>query len=116
VRYESFSAGTRPKAVHPLAVQAMAELAIDISGQRSESVEGYRNRDFDWVVTVCDNAKQSCPTFPGAARTLHWSFEDPADVAGEQGQQMEVFRRVRDQIDERIREFVAKRPGETGAG
>lgn len=114
-RFEAWSAGTSPKAVHSLALRAMAELGIDVSSQVSESVERYIDADFDWVITVCDNAKQSCPTFPGTARRLHWSFEDPAEAPGQEERQMEVFRRVRDEIDAAIRGFVAGQAEEKGA-
>lgn len=107
-RFEAFSAGTRPKAVHPLAVRAMGEIGIDISSQCSESVDRYLEAELDWAITVCDKAKGSCPAFPGAARRLHWSFEDPADAEGAEESRMEVFRRVRDEIEAGIRRFVAE--------
>jgi len=115
-RFEASSAGTSPKTVHSLALRAMAELGIDVSSQVSESVDRYIDANFDWVITVCDNAKQSCPTFSGAARRLHWSFDDPAEAAGLEERRMEVFRGIRDEIDERIREFVAEPSNQKGKG
>jgi arsenate reductase len=95
-RYEVFSAGTRPVGLNPTAVKAMSEIGIDISGQRSKSVDEFVDQQFDYIITVCDNAKESCPIFPGIGRRIHQGFEDPA--AAQPAQQLEVFRRVRDQI------------------
>ncbi len=97
-RYEVLSAGTEPTSVHPLAVQVMAEIGIDISNHRSKSVEEFHNLSFDLVVTVCDRAKEQCPWFPGARRLLHHSFEDPASVHGSELDRLAAFRRVRDQL------------------
>jgi len=97
-RYEVVSAGTEPTSVHPLAVQVMAEIGIDISSHQSNSVEELRNLPFDFVVTVCDRAKEQCPWFPGAQRFLHHSFEDPASVRGSEFDRLVAFRRVRDQL------------------
>ena len=95
-RYEVFSAGTRPVGLNPKAVEAMSEIGIDISGQRSKSVDEFADQQFDYIITVCDNAKESCPIFPGKGRRIHQSFEDPA--AAMPAQQLEVFRRVREAI------------------
>ncbi len=95
-RYEVFSAGTRPVGLNPSAVEAMSEIGIDISGQRSKSVDEFADQQFDYIITVCDNAKESCPIFPGKGRRIHQSFEDPA--AAMPAQQLEVFRRVREAI------------------
>jgi hypothetical protein len=93
----------------------MAEIAIDISAQRSKSVVEMMGEHFDYVVTVCDNARESCPVFPGGATKLHWSFDDPAAAAaGTEEEQLKVFRRVRDEIVSRIREFVVDRGGSMG--
>jgi arsenate reductase len=89
-RFDVESAGTKPSRVRPEAIAAMAELGIDISGHRSKSAEEFKGQPFDYVLTVCDNAKASCPFFPGATITLHQNFEDPAGLA--------AFRRVRDEI------------------
>lgn len=100
---EVWSAGTDPKPVHPLAIQAMQEIGIDISAQRSKSVRQLAGRDFDWVVTVCDQARQSCPTFPGAMHMHHWNLPDPAAFHGDPEEKMKVFRGVRDDLAKRIR-------------
>jgi arsenate reductase len=105
-RYEVFSAGTHPGTVRPEAVAALSDLGIDISHQWSKSVDEYRDRAFDYVITVCDNANQACPVFPGATGRLHWSFEDPAAVNDSYENRMAAFRRIRDEIHERIKDFV----------
>ena len=106
--WESESAGSKPSGhVHPLAVQAMKELEIDISTDESKSLDQFQNQPFDIVVTVCDNAKESCPVFPGAKETFHWPFDDPADATGTDDEKMSVFRRVRDEIKEKIQEYLA---------
>lgn len=100
---EVASAGTQPSIVHPLAVRAMAERGVDISAQRSKHLDEMTDRAFDWVITVCDNAAESCPVFPGATRRLHWSFPDPAAAEGDEDQRLDAFRRVRDALEERFR-------------
>jgi len=102
-----FSAGTRPSSVRPEAIRVMAELGIDIRGRRSKSVDEFRGQEFRYVVTVCDNAKESCPVFPGVSERVHWSFEDPAGVEGTEEERLAEFRRVRDQIAARVGEFAA---------
>jgi arsenate reductase len=102
-RFEVFSAGTRPTALRPEAVAVMREIGIDISGQRSKSVDEFLGQQFRYVITVCDNAKESCPVFPGPTERIHWSFEDPAAVEGSEEERKAAFRRIRDQIAERIR-------------
>ncbi len=94
-RFEVFSAGTHPGTVRPEAIEAMAELGIDLSGHRSKHVDEFVGEPFDYLLTVCDNAKELCPVFPGAGRTLHHAFEDPVGIEG--------FRRVRDEIREYLR-------------
>ena len=101
-RFEVYSAGTEATFVKPEAVAAMAELGVDISGQESESLELYLGEPFDFVVTVCDDANEACPVFPGAKSRLHWSFIDPSRATGSDEERLEVFRRVRDEIRERI--------------
>lgn len=96
------SAGTHPVGLHPMAVQAMNELGIDISSQRSESVELYADRAWDYVITVCDRAAESCPRFAGAEFTLHWTFDDPAAVQGSVERRLRAFRAVRDALRERL--------------
>jgi arsenate reductase len=102
-RYEVFSAGTHPSHVKPEAVAVMKELGIDISGQRSKSVDEFSGQAFEHVVTLCDNARDTCPAFPGAAQQSHWGLEDPAAASGIEEQRLAAFRRIRDQIKERIR-------------
>jgi arsenate reductase len=92
--------------VRPEAVVVMAELGIDISGQESKTYERYLGEPFEWVVTVCDRAKQTCPVFPGAKRSAHWALDDPADADGSEAERLAVFRRVRDEINARVRIFV----------
>ena len=105
-RFEVFSAGTRPSRVRPEAVEAMREVGIDISGQRSKSVEEFAGREFDYVITVCDNAREECPVFPGRTERVHWSFDDPAEAAGGWPERLEVFRRVREEIGARLRAWA----------
>lgn len=101
-RFEAFSAGTEATRVRPLAIKAMAELGIDISGQQSKTLNRYLNEPFDDVITVCDTAAEACPIFPGAAHRRHWSFEDPSKATGSEAEQLKIYRRVRDQIRSRI--------------
>ncbi len=103
-RFEAFSAGTEATHVRPLAIKAMGELGIDISGQQSKTLDRYLNEPFDEVITVCDTAAEVCPVFPGAVRRRHWSFEDPSRATGSEADQLEVYRRVRDEIRARIEE------------
>ena len=101
-RFEPHSAGTEATHVRPLAVRAMDEIGVDISGQESKTLELYLEEPFDYVITVCDDANEVCPFFPRAANRLHWSFEDPSRVEGSEEERLEVFRSVRDRICERI--------------
>lgn len=103
-RFEVFSAGTRPVGLNPNAVTAMGEIGIDISRHWSKSVDEFAGQQFDYVITVCDNAKESCPIFPGATDRIHHSFEDPAAVPVHK--QIPVFRKVRDEISSWLRDFV----------
>jgi arsenate reductase len=103
-RFEVFSAGTRPAGLNPNVVTVMAELGIGIAGSRSKSVDEFAGERFDYVFTVCDNAKESCPIFSGGGKRLHESFVDPAATPADQ--QPEVFRKVRDQIADRLNKFV----------
>ncbi len=105
-RFEVHSAGAKPSFVRPEAVAIMAELGIDISGHRSKSVDEFLTREFRYIFTVCDNARESCPVLPGKAERIHWSFEDPAAVAGCEEERHAAFRRIRDQIRERVLEFA----------
>ena len=101
-RFEVFSAGTEATFVRPMAIQAMAELGIDISHQQSKTLDRYLGEPFDDVITVCDTAAEACPVFPGAVRRRHWSFEDPSKATGSESEQLQVYRQVRDQIRTRI--------------
>jgi arsenate reductase len=101
-RFEAFSAGTEATLVRPLAIKAMAELGIDISGHQSKTLDRYVNEPFDDVITVCDTAAEACPIFPGAVHRRHWSFEDPSKATGSEEEQLEIYRRVRDQIRSHI--------------
>jgi arsenate reductase (thioredoxin) len=103
-RFEVMSAGTEATSVRPEAIKAMAELGVDISGQGSKTLERYLGEPFDYVVTVCDDANEACPVFPGAERRLHWSFRDPSRAEGSDEERLEVFRKVRDEIQARISE------------
>ena len=103
-RFEVASAGTEATSVRPEAIEAMAELGVDISGQSSKTLERYLEEPFDHVVTVCDDANEVCPVFPGARSRLHWSFRDPSRAEGSQEERLQVFRTVRDEIQGRIRE------------
>jgi arsenate reductase len=104
-QFDVYSAGTRPTSVRPEAIEAMSEIGIDISGQRSKHVEEFAGQSFDYVLTVCDNARESCPVFPAPTTRLHQSFEDPADVKGSKDEQLAAFRRVRDHLADYLKHF-----------
>src|SRR5258706_8630766 len=109
-RFEVFSAGTEATHVRPLAIHAMAEIGIDISGQQSKTLDRYLGEPFDAVITVCDAANETCPIFPGAKQRRHWSFEDPSKATGSEDEQLAVYRRVRDEIRVRIeKELLAEK-------
>jgi arsenate reductase (thioredoxin) len=101
-RFEVFSAGTEATYVRPLAIEAMSELGINISGQQSKTLDRYLGEPFDDLITVCDTAAETCPVFPGAARRRHWSIEDPSKATGSEAEQLEVYRQVRDETRSRI--------------
>jgi len=101
-RFEVMSAGTEATHVRPLAIRAMGEVGVDISAQESETLGRYLREPFDYVITVCDDANEACPFFPGAANRLHWSFEDPSKAEGSEEERLAVFRSVRDQIRDRM--------------
>ena len=105
-RFEVFSAGTRPTSVRTEAIAVMKEIGIDISGHWSKAVDQFTGQTFDFIVTVCDNARESCPVFPAPAERIHWSFEDPAAVEGSLEERLAAFRRIRDQIHERVWAFM----------
>ena len=112
-----YSAGTNPAArVHPLAVKVMNEIGIDISSRKPKSVDVYLNRPFDYVITVCDNARETCPVFVGSVRRrLHIGFDDPGNVKGTEEEKMTAFRRTRDEIKERFVEFHRKESAGSGS-
>jgi arsenate reductase len=107
-RFEVESAGTRPSQVRPEAIAVMRELGINISGHRSKHVDEFAGQAFDYVLTVCDNAKETCPIFPSGATAIHHNFEDPAALHGTEQQRLAVFRRVRDQIRQYLRSQFTK--------
>jgi arsenate reductase (thioredoxin) len=107
-RFDVESAGTKASSVRPEAISVMVELGIDISSQRSKNVDEFEGQPFDYVITVCDNARETCPVFFGAAERLHHSFEDPpAPFAGPENERMMIFRRVRDELRAYLRDFAA---------
>jgi arsenate reductase len=106
-RWEAYSAGTAPTGhVHPLAIQAMAELGIDISRQRSKSVDEFRDTDFDLVITVCDQAAQNCPLWLGPGQVKHMGFPDPAAATGSEAERLEVFHQVRDGLRQEVSHYL----------
>jgi arsenate reductase (thioredoxin) len=104
---EVASAGVSPTSVRPEAIAVMREIGIDISSHHSKSVDEFIGQRFDYVITVCDNAREHCPVFPAATKQIHWSFDDPAAAPGDETARLIVFRRVRDEIKERLRLFIA---------
>jgi arsenate reductase (thioredoxin) len=107
-RFEVESAGTRPSVVRPEAIEAMCEVGVDISSHRSKSVDEFAGQAFDYVITVCDNARESCPVFPGETVRVHQSFDDPAAASGAWEERLAAFRRVRDEIAEWLRAWAAE--------
>jgi arsenate reductase len=106
-RFQVASAGTEATRVHPLAIRVMDEIGIDLRGHTSKTLDGFLAESWDWVITVCDGANQRCPVFPGGVRRLHWSLEDPSAAGGAEDERLRVFRRVRDEITGRIRDWLA---------
>jgi len=107
-RAEVSSAGTKPAGLNPTAVSVMREAGVDISGRRSKHLDEFINQDFLFVITVCNAAREACPVFPSALYQLHWSFEDPAAAAGTEEERLAVFRKVRDEIREQVRQFAER--------
>lgn len=105
-RMEAASAGIHPRNVNPDAIRCMAEIGIDISSQRSKSLDLFLGEHVDYVITVCDQARDACPVFPGGRRSLHWSIPDPALAQGSDEERMQVFRQVRDELKGRIEELL----------
>ncbi|HUJ71529.1 MAG TPA: arsenate reductase ArsC [Verrucomicrobiae bacterium] len=110
-QFDACSAGAKPTGhVHPLAIKAMAEVDIDLSNHTSKSLDVFDGQKFDCLITVCDHAREACPTYAGAKNQLHWNFDDPAHASGSEEQKLAVFRRVRDEIRARVEEFVHTAP------
>lgn len=105
-RFEAFSAGTEATLVRPEAIAVMAEIGIDISGHRSKVLGEFRGRSFEWLITVCDRARTECSNVPGVANPAHWGIEDPSAVEGEESARIDAFRRVRDDISQRMHMFI----------
>ncbi len=108
-RFEVVSAGTAPQTVHPLAVKIMGEIGVDISGHSSKSVKQFLDREFDYIITVCDRANETCPLFPGRAKRIHWNLNDPARAEGNEAEKLKVFRQVREDLISRIEAFLSSR-------
>src|SRR5947209_7773707 len=107
-RFEAASAGMEARGVNPLATRAMAEIGIDLRGHTSKTLDRFLDEDWDYVITVCDSANESCPIFPGASTRLHWSFDDPSGATGSEQQRLAVFCRVRDEIRARIETWLGQ--------
>jgi arsenate reductase len=108
-RFESGSAGTEKTSVNPLAIRAMAELGIDLGGHTSKLYADVASGAWDYLITVCDDANERCPWVPGSVQRLHWSFPDPSRATGSEEERLAVFRRVRDQIQERLTDWLRGR-------
>jgi arsenate reductase (thioredoxin) len=108
-RFEAHSAGTEATHVRPLAIRAMNDVGVDITGQESKTLDRYLEEPFDYVITVCDEANEACPYFPGARNRLHWSFEDPSGTEGSEEERLAIFRKVRDEIRERIEQELVNK-------
>lgn len=103
--FEVFSAGTEPKGIHPLAIEVMAEIGIDISAQRSKQLDEYLNKNFDYIITLCDHANETCPLFSGEGKRVHQGFPDPVGVEGTEEERLEIFQKVRDELKDFILSF-----------
>jgi arsenate reductase len=114
-RFEVASAGTEATGVHPLAVRVMSEVGVDLAGHASKTVDRFLGQPWDYVITVCDAACEACPVFPEKTDRLHWSFEDPSRATGTERQRLEAFRRVRDQIEARLTDWIETRSPRPGA-
>lgn len=108
-KFDVESAGVAPSIVRPEAIEVMRDIGIDISTHRSKSVDEFLDQRFDYIITVCDNAKESCPVFPGDTVRLHWSFDDPAAIEGPEELRLSAFRKIRDEIRDRLKRFVNDR-------
>lgn len=115
--WEVESAGSKPAGyVHPGAIAAMAEQGVDLADHKSKAIGDLKSREFDLVITVCDGARDSCPALPGARQTLHWPFDDPFRAVGTEAEKANEFRRVRDEIRQRIADYLARESGGSGDG
>lgn len=110
-RVEAHSAGIEPSTVHPLALRVLAAVGLPVDGLRSKSVDEYLGQRFDYVITVCDDARSACPVFPGVAESMHWGYPDPAKVEGTDDERTAAFRAVLTSLGERVHQFlpIAKR-------
>jgi arsenate reductase len=109
-RFEVHSAGTEATRVRPEAIAVMGELGIDIGAQTSKTLEPYLGQSFGWLITVCDDAREACPTLPGVKQQEHWSVEDPSAVEGDEATRIEAFRIARDDLRDRIHAFIRSQP------
>jgi len=107
-KFDVFSAGVEPAQLNPYAIKVMAEAGIDISSHKSKSVNEFLEQEFDYVITVCNHAKQVCPIFPGQYERIHWDIEDPAEISGTEKEKMVFFRKIRDEIKEKCQRFLNK--------
>ena len=105
-RFEVFSAGTEATGVRPEAISVMAEIGIDIGEQQSKTLEPFLGESFAWLITVCDQAKESCPTIPGVSQQVHWSIDDPSSVEGDEATRLDAFRDARDRLRDRMHMFI----------
>jgi arsenate reductase len=105
-RFEAFSAGTERTSVRPEAIAVMAEVGIDISGHESKTLEPFLGQEFRWLITVCDQAREACPTLPGVAQQAHWSIDDPSAAEGDEAARLDAFREARDRLRDRIHIFL----------
>ena len=104
--FEVFSAGTEPRSIHPLSVRVLEEMQINVSGAVSKGLDTFIGQPFDYIITVCDRARDQCPTFPGDSKHIHWSFDDPAAAQGDDEERLKVFRRIRNEITNRLRSWI----------
>ena len=107
--FEVFSAGTKPSIVRPEAIKVLEEIGIDISANRSKSVDEFINKEIDYVLTVCDNARENCPYFPAKTEVIHYSFDDPAEAKGDENYRLSIFRKVRDEIEKHLRTSIVNK-------
>ena len=105
-KYDIHSAGTKPSIVRPEAIKALAEIDIDISNNRSKSIDEFADKKIDFILTVCNNAKENCPYFPAQTKIIQHTFEDPADVEGDEKTRINAFKRIRDEINEYLPSFL----------